>query len=142
VQAESTPAHSSAGATIAARVATRSLRPVSEERVDYLHGDIRRIKGGCRKYDRVRQLYECHDHQHAVAILVNDYPDLFAEICDVLISFQFTDDMVKKAGGSKSDIPKTFEAVLQPLGWKERCLTAELVVDDETVSSDTHKMTS
>ena len=31
-----------------------------------------------KKYDDVRAAYECHDHQHGVAILTLDYPELFS----------------------------------------------------------------
>ncbi|MBN1837876.1 MAG: hypothetical protein JW820_18610 [Spirochaetales bacterium] len=93
-----------------------------------------------QKYDQVRDLYECHDHQHCVAILTLDYPELFTEVCDVLLAFRFTDEQVKAPGGNESQIPKTFSGVLRPLGWKHRQLTAKLVVDESTVSKDTHKI--
>ena len=93
-----------------------------------------------QKYDLVRSLYECHDHQHSVAILTLDYPELFSEVCDVLSAFHFTDDQVKAAGGNESQIPKTFSEMLRPLGWQEQQLAAKHVVDDWEVSTDTHKV--
>ncbi len=90
------------------------------------------------KYEQVKDLYECHDHRHAVAILTQDYPDLFAEVCDVLLAFRLTQDQVKQHGGNESEIPKTFSAMLRPLGWVEQKLTAKWVVGDKVVSSDTH----
>jgi len=90
------------------------------------------------KYDRVRELYECHDHQHCVAILTLDYPELFSEICDVLLDFRIADHHVKTPGGSESQIPKTFSKMLRPLGWQEQQLTAKLMVDERAVSTDTH----
>lgn len=92
------------------------------------------------KYEKVQKLYDCHDHRHCVAILVHDYPELLLEICEVLLAFRFTDEQVKAPGGNESEIPKTFSGVLRPLGWKERQLTAKLVVDEQTVSTDTHKV--
>lgn len=93
-----------------------------------------------KKFDQVKKTYECHDHQHCVAILTMDYPDLFSEICDVLLAFKFTEAQVKAPGGNESLIPKTLSDILRPLGWKEQQLTAKLVVDETTVSTDTHKV--
>ncbi len=93
-----------------------------------------------KKFDQVRRLYECCDHQHCLAILILDYPELFNEICDVLLAFRFTDEQVKAPGGNESQLPKTFSDILRPLGWREQQLTAKLVVDEKTVSTDTHKV--
>jgi len=93
-----------------------------------------------QKYDKVIKRYECYDHQHCVAILTLDYPNLFSEICDVLLEFKFTEEQIKTPGGSESQIPKTLSNMLRPLGWKEQQLTAKLVVDETTVSTDTHKV--
>lgn len=92
------------------------------------------------KYDGVRAVYECHDYHHSVAILTLDYPELFSEICDVLLAFRFTDEDVKAPGGNESQIPKTFSDILRPLGWTEKQLTAEVVVDNATVSTACHKV--
>jgi hypothetical protein len=93
-----------------------------------------------QKFDRVQAIYECHDHQHSVAILTLDFPELFSEICDVLVAFTFTDDQVRAAGGNESQMPKSFSEVLRPLGWKEQQLTTKRVVDDWEVTTDTHKV--
>lgn len=89
-------------------------------------------------FERVKELYFWNDHQHAIAILTQDYPELFIEICEVLLSFRLTLMQITKAGGNESDIPKSFSALLRPKGWQEKKLEAKLVVDDQTVSNDTH----
>ncbi len=88
----------------------------------------------------LRDLYDIHDYRHAAAILACDFPARFEEICSVLTKFQFTDEQVIKGGGNESEIPKTFSALLRPLGWEESKLNAKLVVDDETMSTDSHKI--
>ena len=122
-------------------------RPGASERVWWLsrpRGTVGRMSisetsiTASEKYDQVCAAYECYDHQHSVAILTLDYPDLFGEICDVLLAFRFLDDHVMAAGGNESQIPKTFSEQLRPLGWRQRQLTAKLVVDEATVSTDTH----
>lgn len=93
-----------------------------------------------RKYAQIARAYECHDHQHALAVLIHAYPELLIEVCEVLAAFRFTEAQVKAPGGNESLIPKTFSDHMRPLGWKERRLTAKLVVDEETIFTDTHKI--
>ncbi len=54
------------------------------------------------KFDEIRQSYECHDHQHAVAVLTLDFPELFIEICDVLLTFHILVDEIKAPGATKA----------------------------------------
>jgi CRISPR-associated protein Csd2 len=93
-----------------------------------------------KKLDQVLKAYECHDHQHAIAILTIDYPDLVSEICDVLLAFRISIDFIKKAGGNESEIPKALSRQLRPLGWKEQKLDVELKAGGQTRISDTHKI--
>ena len=93
-----------------------------------------------KKLDQVLKVYECHDHQHAIAILTIDYPDLLSEICDVLLAFRISIDFIKKAGGNESEIPKALSRQLRPLGWKEQKLDVELKAGGQTRISDTHKI--
>lgn len=88
--------------------------------------------------DQVKAQYFWSDHQHAIAILTHDYPELLIEICDVLLVFRLTLDQITKAGGNESEIPKSFSKLLRPKGWEEKKLEAKSVVDEQTVSSDTH----
>ncbi len=94
---------------------------------------------GSKKLDDVLKAYECHDHQHAIAILTIDYPNLLSEICDVLLAFRISIDFIKKAGGNESEIPKALSRQLRPLGWKEQKLDVELKAGGQTWVSDTHK---
>ncbi len=88
----------------------------------------------------IKKLYEIHDFKHAAAILAHEFPEQFKDICSALLKFKFTEDDVRKAGGNESEIPKKFSDLLRPLDWKESQLNAQLLVDDETVSIDTHKV--
>jgi hypothetical protein len=89
---------------------------------------------------KLLDLYEIYEYRHAAAILVNEFPGEFEEICDALLAFRFTDDQVRKPGGNESDIPKTISDKLRPKEWRESRLNAKQVVDDQTVSVDTHKI--
>ena len=91
-----------------------------------------------RKLDAVLKAYDFHDHQHAIAILSVDFPELLGEICDVLLAFRISIDQIKKAGGNESEIPKALSQQLRPLGWKEQKLDVEITAGGTTRKSDTH----
>jgi hypothetical protein len=91
-----------------------------------------------KKLDLLRSCYEIYDHLHATAILTIDYPLLLSEICDVLGKFQITIDQIKKPGGSESEIPKSFSALIRPLGWEPGKLSAKLIVNDVETTHETH----
>jgi CRISPR-associated protein Csd2 len=88
----------------------------------------------------INDLYEVHDYKHAAAILANEFPDQFREICGALIEFRFQQEDVVESGGNESKIPKKFAELLRPIGWAEKQLNAKIIVDDQEISHDTHKV--
>jgi CRISPR-associated protein Csd2 len=96
-------------------------------------GDMRHVP------DDVSELYEVHDRRHAAAILSSEFTAEFDEICAALRKFRLSEAHVKRAGGNESEIPKAFSKLLRP-SWKEQKLTATLVVDNQPMSVDTHKI--
>jgi len=85
----------------------------------------------------IRKLYKIHDHHHAAAILANEFPVEFSDICEALRRFRIS-DLDIKVSGRKGAVPKKISSVLRPLGWREERLTAKLTVDEKTVTQDTH----
>lgn len=88
----------------------------------------------------VQRLYEIHDYRHAAAILANEFPEEFSEICSALKEFRFSVMDITTAGGNESAIPKRVSGLLRPKGWIESKLKASLRVDDEEIQHDTHKV--
>jgi CRISPR-associated protein Csd2 len=88
----------------------------------------------------LRDLYEVHEHRHAAALLYSEFPELYREICDALSTFRFTKDQIVESGGNESGIPKTFSRILRPKKWVEGKMRASLIVDDQTIQQDTHKI--
>lgn len=88
----------------------------------------------------IRDLYEIHDFRHSAAILANEFPGEFEEICQALRDFRLTHSDITNPGGNESSIPKKISAILRPLGWTEGKLNAKLMVDEEVISTDTHKI--
>lgn len=88
----------------------------------------------------IKQLYEIHDYRHAAAILCNEFPTEFQEVTEALQALRITVQDIIDPGGNESRIPKIVSEIMRPLGWREDKLTAKLVVDDQPVQSDTHKV--
>lgn len=88
----------------------------------------------------IAKLYEIHDYKHAAAILANEFPTEFKELCEALRKFNFTEEDIRKSGGNESPIPKKFSEILRPKRWITRKLTAKMLVDDHEISYDTHKV--
>jgi hypothetical protein len=84
------------------------------------------------------KLYEIEDYRHAAAILANEFPQEFKEICEVLRQFRITEADITEKGGSESQIPKKLSLLLRPLGWNENKLSAKMVVDEKDHSVDSH----
>jgi hypothetical protein len=76
----------------------------------------------------LRLKYEFFSYRSAATILAESHPDEFEEICQVLRAFSIDTAMIRKAGGSKSDIPKLFESHLHPKGWSETIVQGDLKV--------------
>lgn len=85
------------------------------------------------------QLYEVYDYKHAAAILANEFPEEFKEVCDALREFRITQKNITDKGGNESQIPKSLSNILRP-AWKEGKLKAQLVVDEVPVNIETHKI--
>ncbi|MBL7696552.1 MAG: hypothetical protein JNK79_00265 [Chitinophagaceae bacterium] len=88
----------------------------------------------------VQELYEIHDFRHAAAILANEFPEEFNDIIDSLRKFRIKPQHIVDRGGSESQIPKTISNLLRPLNWQEGQLNAKLMVDDEVINFNTHKI--
>jgi hypothetical protein len=86
----------------------------------------------------IADLYEIHDYKHAAAILKNEFPAEFNEICNALSLFRLSEQNVKDQGGSESAIPKRFSDILRPMGWKEKKLNARVIVDDHEFAHYSH----
>jgi hypothetical protein len=86
----------------------------------------------------ISELYEVHDFKHAAAILKNEFPAEFSEICDVLRIFRFSEKDVLAGGGSESAIPKRFSSILRPKGWIEKKLNVKITVEGLEAPHDSH----
>lgn len=72
--------------------------------------------------------YEFYNYGHALEILSDAFPTEWEEIQDCLRKLIISVDDLKKAGGNESPIPKKFDDVLYPYGWREIRITGDLLV--------------
>ena len=74
------------------------------------------------------QKYEFYDFGHAIQILKNICQEEWKELTECLENFSFPLTDITKPGGNKSPIPKIFDSMLFPKGWKEVKITADLLI--------------
>ena len=72
--------------------------------------------------------YEFHNYGHALEILHEAFPEEWRELQDCLRKLTLTVSDVQKAGGNESPIPKKFDDVLYPYGWREIRISGDLTV--------------
>lgn len=72
--------------------------------------------------------YEFHNYGHALEILNNAFPEEWKEIQDCLRKLKLTISDISTAGGNESPIPKKFDDILYPYGWREIRISGDLVV--------------
>ena len=82
----------------------------------------------CRYPVSLMERFEFHSYGHAMEILTESFPLCWREICDSLDQFSITTDELLAAGGNETAIPKKFDDVLYPLGWREIKITGDLLI--------------
>lgn len=72
--------------------------------------------------------YEFYNYGHALEILSEAFSEEWSNIQDCLTFFKITPADLLAAGGNETAIPKKFDDVLYPLGWREIRITGDLLV--------------
>lgn len=76
----------------------------------------------------ILEKFEYRDYGHALEILHESFPEEWNEIQDCLRKLKLTIDDIRTAGGNESPIPKKFDDVLYPYGWREIRISGDLLV--------------
>lgn len=72
--------------------------------------------------------FEFHNYGHALEILHDAFPEEWSELQECLRKLRLSVADIKKAGGNESPIPKKFDDVLYPYGWREIRISGDLIV--------------
>lgn len=72
--------------------------------------------------------FEFQNYGHALEILSEAYPEQWNDIQKCLEKLCISVDDLRAAGGNETAIPKKFDDVLYPSGWREIRITGDLLV--------------
>lgn len=72
--------------------------------------------------------FEFHNYGHALEILHDAFPEEWEEVQDCLRKLRLSVEDIRTAGGNESPIPKKFDDVLYPYGWREIRISGDLIV--------------
>lgn len=76
----------------------------------------------------IRNKFEFYNYGHAMEILTEAFPEEWNELLTCFEQFSLTRMDILKAGGNESPIPKKFDDVLYPYGWREIRISGDLIV--------------
>lgn len=76
----------------------------------------------------IREKFEFYNYGHALEILTQAFPDQWNELQDCFRKLQLSVADITKAGGNESPIPKKFDDILYPYGWREIRISGDLEV--------------
>lgn len=88
----------------------------------------------------VREHYEIHEWKHACAILKQDFVDEWNDVMAVLTEFRLKKSWITNPGGRKSKVSEFIDRFLYDRGWAEQEFQTQMVVDDKTTDTPTHKV--
>ena len=86
----------------------------------------------------ITQNFEVHEWRHATAILSEDFPNEFADICDVLTRFRLLKSQIIEHGKNKSRIAGWIDGEFSKKGWVEKRFETKITVDTTVTDSPTH----
>lgn len=76
----------------------------------------------------VLKKFEFYNYNHALEILTQAFPNEWNEVMDCLAQLDISVDDLTAAGGNETNIPKKFDDVLYPYGWREIKITGDLII--------------
>jgi hypothetical protein len=88
----------------------------------------------------IRENYELHEWKHSCAILKEDFSEEWKDIISVLHEFRLYKSWITNPGGRKSNISEFLDSYLYERGWEEKEFNTQVVVDEHTMDTPTHKV--
>jgi hypothetical protein len=90
--------------------------------------------------DFVLSNYECMEWNHATAILRNDFPEEWHDICGALCSFRLLRSEIAQPGGRKSMVAARLDNYFETRGWVEKSFDTRQMVDGAERVTPTHSI--
>lgn len=88
----------------------------------------------------IRQHYEVHEWKHASAIMKQDFPNEWADLCALLMKFRLQKSWIAVGGGRKSKVSEFIDSYLYAKGWEEKQFDTQIQVDGVASLSPTHRI--
>lgn len=76
--------------------------------------------------DDLLDKFEFYSYNHAIEIITQAFPDEWEEIITCLRRLEITTNDLREAGGNETRIPKKFDDLLYPHGWREIRISGDL----------------
>lgn len=89
---------------------------------------------------KIRENFEIHEWKHACAVLSNDFPNEWKDLCDVLNGFTLKKSWIEVGGGRKSKVAEAIDTKFYERGWIEKQFKTEIKVDEAVLKSPTHQI--
>lgn len=70
--------------------------------------------------------FEFYNYNHSLEIISQAFPDEWNDIVACLRALSITTEDLREAGGNETNIPKKFDDVLYPRGWREIRISGDL----------------
>lgn len=84
--------------------------------------------------------YQVMEWNHASAILIQDFPSEYSDLCDLLTDFRLKRSEILKPGGRKSEIATRLDSFLYARGWQEKQFDTSTRVDGSERETPTHNI--
>lgn len=88
----------------------------------------------------IRKNYEVYEWKHACAILKEDFSEEWNDITAVLTQFRLYKSWITNPGGQKSKVSESIDKYLYNHNWVEKKFQTQVVVDQYTMDTPTHKV--
>lgn len=76
----------------------------------------------------IQNKFEFHNFGHAIEILSQSFPEEWNDLLNCFQKFFLTHQDILRAGGNESPIPKKFDDLLYPFGWREIRISGDLLI--------------
>jgi len=88
----------------------------------------------------IREHYEVQEWRHALAIIAQDFPSEYRDICETLTEFRLLKSWITVGGGRKSKISEWIDGQLSNRGWIAKNFETSITIDDQRLESPTHEI--
>ncbi len=88
----------------------------------------------------IRDNYSIHEFRHACAVLKNDFPSEWNDLCAVLHGFRLKHSHISIGGGGKSMVSTSIDKYLISLGWLCKKFETQIKVDASAYDTPTHSV--